>query len=387
MSPFFLKRMLRSPGKHIGILLVSLVLAALLCFLAGYREKQERSRRETVASEEVLCVVTDISGTRSDHLKMGYGAAQAVTLEAYGKLPAFVSDIRMTKDLIISIEGVGADIALTAVTSPKGLVRLDPSLGAELTLMREDFFTSDESLIIVSEEAFGLLGDAGTLRGFVTDPFIDRSLFPDEPTRGTGEQEFTVAGYYRGKGEEAFMPFDAAMELTDRISGTRSVDSIAFLAKDNERLDELREAAGKVFGTVDPEGSSGKYRFALTVHDEALTEKLAAFDQNLRRTECLIPAALALTLAAGLLMGFIATRSEKNAYALARSVGLTKKRLLASSFAEQLALPLLACLIMGAVFRRPLAALLVLALYALGCLIAVLRAASVSPSKLLREQE
>lgn len=183
------------------------------------------------------------------------------------------------------------------------------------------------------------------------------------------------------------MPFEAGELLVDRISGMRSVDSLAFTAADNLRLDELREAAGDVFGTVDPDTDYGVFRFALTVHDEALSNKLAAFDQSIKRTELLIPFALGLALAAGLLIGFITTRSEKNAYSLSRSAGMTKRKLLVSALAEQLVLPLLACAVMGAVFNKPLPALAVLAFYAVGCLVAVVRAVSVSPSRLLREQE
>ncbi|MBQ6235585.1 MAG: hypothetical protein IJK54_06665, partial [Clostridia bacterium] len=109
--------------------------------------------------------------------------------------------------------------------------------------------------------------------------------------------------------------------------------------------------------------------------------------QNIERTGYLIPIMLALALAAGFLMGFIATRNESNTYALMRSVGMTKRKLLCAALLEQLLLPLLACAVMGVVFRAPLGALAVFLLYALGCTAAVLRAVSVSPTKLLREQE
>ena len=387
MAPFFLKRMLRSPGKHLCVLLVTLALSGLLCFLAGFREKQETSREAVIDSAEVLCVVTDIKGTQSEHLQMGYGAAQAVTLAGFYRLPEYVKDIRMTKELTAVIPGVGTELTITAVTGPEGIEKLDPALGAEVTLLREDFYGSDEPLLIVSEQVFEALGGETTLKAYLQDPKINPELFPNEPGKGRGEEEFTVAGCYKGVGSELYMPFGAAMLIIDRISGSRSLDSLSFLAKDNRRIDELREAAGEVFGTVDPQGNYGEHRFALTVHDEELERKVAAFDQNLRRMDILIPAGLALTLAAGLLMGFISTRSEKDTYALARSVGMTKKRLLRSALAEQLLLPLAACILTGAAFLKPLPALAVLGLYALGCFAAVLRAVSVPPTELLREQE
>lgn len=387
MSPFFFKRMARSPAKHIGLLLVVLTLSGLICFLSLYREKQEKSMNEAIDSAEVICIVTNLQGTRSTGLRMGFGAAQAVTLGEYYRLPEFVKDIRMTKELTLDAPVIGGDISLLAVTSPKGLEKLDPALGGGVELFREDFYSSDEPLLIVSEQVYGRLAGETALTGVITDPFVNPDLFPDMPGIGRGEAGFTVAGFYYGVGNEVFMPFDAAMLIVDRISVSRSVDSISFLAKDNRRLDKLKEAASEVFAEVDPEGIRSARRFALTVHDEELRAAVAAFEQNVRRADWLIPAGLVLSLAAGFLVGFIITRSEKNTYALARSVGMTRRRLALSALAEQLILPLFACVITGAAFLSPLPALAVFALYALGCVFAVIKAVSVSPTRLLREQE
>lgn len=379
--------MLRAPGKHIGVILVSLVLSGLLCFLSVYRGRQLTDRDEAIDSAEVKCVVTDLKGTQSDNLRMGWGAAQAVTIKEFYRLPEYVKDIRMTKHFKATVYELGAELELTAVTSPKDIEKLDPALGAELTLFRDDFYTSDQPLIIISEQAFEQLNGAETVSGAVTDPFINPDFFPDEPGKGRGTVEFTVAGYYKGTGASAYMPFEAGMLTAERISGMRSVDSLAFLAADNRKIDELRDAASDVFGTADPDLTSGEHRFALVIHDEELTEKLAALEQNIRRTNILIPASLALALAAGFLMGFISTRSEKNTYALSRSVGMTKKRLLFTALAEQLILPFAVCALTGAAFLQPLSAAAVFALYALGCVIAVIKAVSVSPTVILREHE
>ena len=395
MSPFFFNRMLRSPAKHICAALVSLVLAGLLSFLSVYRARQEAKLDEAIKSSEVLCVVTNTAGTQSTSLRMGWGAAQAVTLEDRCRLPEFVKDIRMTKELKADLYSngedgpvpIGGDLALTAVTRPEGIDELDPALGGSVTLFYEDFYSSEEPLIIVSEEVWDKLNGETAVCGTVTDPQVDKKLFPDEPQKGVGEAEFTVAGYYSGRGSAVFMPFEAGELIVDRITGWRTVDSLAFLAADNRRLDELKEAASEFFGPVIPNGVSGEYRYAITVHDEDLNSTVEALSRNIARTDALIPIALALTLAAGFLMGFISTRNEKNTYALSRSAGMTKRRLLISALIEQLILPFAACVITGAAFRAPLPALAVLGLYSVGCFIAVIRAVRVSPARLLREQD
>lgn len=386
MSPFFFNRMKRAPLKHICAALASLAMAALLCFLSVYRSDQKAKLEAAIDNSEVLCVVTNIGGTQSTSLRMGWGAAQAVTLADYYRLPEFVRDLRMTKELEVSC-AFGSEIKLIALTSPKGIDELDPALGGEVTLFYEDFYTSKEPLLIVSEEVFNNLGGETAVSAIVTDPHVDKRHYPDEPDKGVGKVEFTVAGYYKGKGERLFMPFEAGELIVDSITGWRTLDSLAFLASDNRRLDELRDAASDVFGSVIAGGVSGEYRFAITVHDENLNSTVEALTRNIERTNVFIPIALALTLAAGFLIGFISTRNEKTTYALSRSAGMTKKKLFASAMLEQLLLPLAACIIAGAAFRSPLPALAVFALYSLGCFIAVIRALRVSPSRLLREQE
>ena len=384
MSPFFFKRVLRAPAKQIGVLLVTLVLSGLLCFLADYRERQTQKRTEAIDSAEVLCVVTNINGTQSTHLRMGYGGMQAVTREDYYRLPQYVKDIRASKEFVASLTYIGLDETLLAVTSPKGLMQLDPDMGGKVTLFYDDFYTSQEMWIIVSEDVYRSMNGDTVVFGKIFDPMLNRD---ETDEKGSGKVEFTVAGYYAGPGEETYIPFETGMQILDSITGSRSLDSLAFVAKDNHTLDALRDAASDVFGTVMPDAVTGPHRFALTVHDEDLRMTVAALDSNIRRTDWLIPITLALALAAGFLMGFIATRNESSTYALMRSVGMTKRKLLLAALLEQLLLPLIACAVMGAVFRAPLGALAVFLLYALGCTVAVLRAVSVSPTKLLREQE
>ena len=142
-----------------------------------------------------------------------------------------------------------------------------------------------------------------------------------------------------------------------------------------------------MFGTVDPYAVTASHKFALTVHDEDLNTAVTAIEQNIRRMDWLIPVVFALTLASGFLIGFITTRSEKQTYALMRSIGTKKRVLLRGVLTEQLTLPFLACAIFGAVFLAPIPAVITFLLYAAGCIFSVIRAASVSPAQLLREQE
>ena len=382
MSPFFSKRMLRAPAKYIAVMLVCLLLSGLIGFLFEYRARQYEKLAETQKTAEVLCVVTDSKGTKSTSLGMGYSAIFAVTDPNYYRLPEYVKDVRAVKEFQI-----GGQPVLYAITSPKCAENLDPKKGGEVTLFLEDFYDSDEFICLVSEKSYETLVAEAEINDYVTDPHVNPELKKNLDIQGTDLFSFTVAGIYKGGGSEIYIPFETGMKICDELARMRTVDSLSILAKDNTKLDELKDAASEIFDTVDPYSTAGGRRFALTVHDEDYQLMLTALHQNIERTGYLIPIMLALALAAGFLMGFIATRNESNTYALMRSVGMTKRKLLCAALLEQLLLPLLACAVMGVVFRAPLGALAVFLLYALGCTAAVLRAVSVSPTKLLREQE
>jgi len=378
MSPFALKRILRAPGKQIIALFVGAFLAVMACYLSSYREKQTKLRAQTYASANVLCVVTDVTGTQSDHLNMGYGAVQAVTNESFYRLPAYVKEPRFKKDFLLN-----ETVPIIAVSRKECADALDPARGGGVTLFREDFFESDDSICLISEEAYRAAPDE-VVSGIVKDPRADTRFLQGD---GFLQVEWTVAGYYKGVGETVYLPFETGMNLCETVSNGLRVDAISFLAKDNTKLDELKDAASDVFGTVDPYAETVSRSFALTVHDEDLNTAVAAIEQNIRRTGLLIPVVFALTLASGFLIGFITTRSEKQTYALMRSIGTKKRVLLRGVLTEQLTLPFLACAIFGAVFLAPIPAVITFWLYAAGCIFSVIRAASVSPAQLLREQE
>lgn len=382
MSPFFFKRIVRAPAKYIAVLLICLMLAGLMGFLSVYRARQFEKLDEVQQTAEVLCVVTDTKGTKSTSLDMGYSVIFAVTDPNYYRLPAYVKDIRAVKEFKI-----GGEPILFAITSPKCAEKLDPKTGGEVTLFRDDFYTSDEFICLISEQSYDQLSQESEVNDYVTDPHVRPEYYKDMDIQGTDLFSFAVAGYYKGIGNEIYIPFDTGMRICDGLAHARTVDSLSFLAKDNTQLDELRDAASDVFGEVDPYGVGGYYRYALTVHDEDYQLMLSALHQNIERTGYLIPAVYLITVLAGFLMGFLTTRSEKHTFALQRSVGITKKRLLLSLLIEQLSIPLLACVVSAAVFRSVLPILITFLLYALGCSVSVVRAVSVSPMRLLREQE
>lgn len=385
MDPYLLKRLWRRPYLSLCSLILSAVLCVLLCFLTGYRQEQADELIKAQESFEVLCVVSNITGTKTAGLRLGPWAEYFVTGEEFA-LHDYIKDLRMTKELEATSFALGVfQTMLIGVTNERCADRLNPAMGASVTLLEDNFYESEEPLLLVSEELYDALGEERIFELLVKDPAINTESEPDE---GHGRIQFRVAGYYSGKGTELYMPFPAARALCVEISQKIKVDSIAFLAADNRKLDALSEAASLQFQTVDPLGADREgVSAALTIHDEQYRATVAALEQNIERASYLLPMLLLLSLGVGFLISFLATRGERMTYALMRTLGMTKGRLFFSVLREQMLLSVLAVASAALITKQILPAAWYLLCHGLGCCIAVLRSVRVAPTANLREQE
>lgn len=398
MSPYILKRLWRRPWLSLCSLVLAGAMCFLLCFMTGYLSRQEAQLAETRTSFEILCVATTRDGSQATGLRM-----PSMYIGATGEgseLEPFIRDLRMTKELTYtSLDLYRADhtspdhIPLIGVTNERCADPLNPALGGDVVYLTEDFYQSREHICLVSEEHYQSLqelqpevgGGIYTIGAMIEDPYIDREILPD---MGIGRMELTIVGYYKGKGEAIYMPFNGCADLVVALSGRMSCDSIAFIAADNDKLEELMKAAESHFGEVVPAGSPhADPAYALTIHDEVYRSTLAALEQNIRRTRLLLPVLLLLGLGLGFLISTIATRSERLNYALMRTMGLTRGRLLLSVLVEQTTLPMLAALTIAALLGQMLPAMAYLACHCIGCAACIFRAIRVPPTAILREQE
>lgn len=387
MEPYIGKRLLRRPLLSALSLVLSGVLAFLLCFLSGYRQEQELRLAEARSSFNINCVVTDLRGTKSTGLQMEGEVADFV-LSPDGLGP-YVRDVRLVKEFQYSEYPPGeyGGFDLLGLNTPAAAPALDETAGGGYTLLREDFFDSGEYLVLVSEGVYRGLEGETTYTVYVTDPITYRPQYYGR--KGVGQIEFTVAGWYPGAGTTLYIPYPAAQRLMDELSEVRTVDSISFYAAHNDELDALSKAAGKKFSMVLPNASTRNplTKPALTIHDEQYRATLAALNQNITRTGYLLPVIAVLSLAAGFLVCFLATRGEARTYALMRTLGMTRWRLLGSVLVEQLVIPLVTSAVVGAAVGRPGPAAVSFAFHTLGSAVAAVRSVRVPPNAILRNQE
>lgn len=416
MNPYIIKRLLRRPWLSLLSLILTGAMCFLLCFLTDYLENQQQELETTRLSFEISCVVTTRDGTQANGLRMASRYIGAVG-EDSGLYP-FIEELQITKEFTGTIKdemrpGMDDDydpaVTILGVSHEKCHDSLNSSLGSIVELFSDaSFYDSSQRVCIVSETLYRVLvntrkadlkdmEDAGlevtdemrdapyTLTIKATDPKVDPFF---EPDRGKGDITLTVGGYHMGKGQTVFISFNAAMEFAGEISNSWSCDSIAFKAADNLRLEELALAASEYFGEVVPAGSLyADPPFALTIHDEQYRATLATLEQNIRRTQILLPMLLLLGFGMGFLVSFLATRGEKRSYALMRTQGLTRGKLLFSILAEQTLLPLAAVVVVGSVFSNVLPVVMYLVCHCVGCTLVAVKAVRVPPTAILRAQE
>ncbi len=390
MDPYLFKRLWRRPWLS----LCSLILSAILCFLMGYmanyRQEQQQKLAQIKEQYDVLCVVTDRRGTRSDSLRMNDQVTQLLADTSETGLAQYVRDLRITKEFFYTSPALGVsgdfiEPMLIGVSDPRCSPLLDPEEGAEVTYLIDDFYTQSDYVCLLPEELYKNL-DRETVKLFFEDPFLDPGLYS---FFGAGMVEMTVGGYYAGGGDTVFISFEASQRLCDEFcAGNRSSDSVAFFAADNEKLPEIYEVSGKIFGTVDPNaGNKAFLQIAMTIYDGQYRATVTALEQNITRSGYLLPIILLLGLGVGFLISFLFTRSERRTYALMRTVGMTRGKLFGSILREQLLLVAIAVAAASILTGELIPGAVYFLCYGIGCAACIFRAIRVPPTAILREQE
>lgn len=387
MDSYSFKRLQRRPWLALLGLLISAALCTLLCSLSGYLAAEEARLQEIRRDYKILCVVSDVRGTKTKNLLLTEIHTEKL-LDPEG-MGAYIEDPRLLKRFLwCTYEEGGANIPLydlIGVSSPGCSAALDETQGGGYTSEVDDFFNSHEKICLVSKGQYEeWKGQSITMK--VVDPRPVSSGLGG-PRKSDGVREFQVVGWYEGEGQTVFIPYPASQTLSRQLSGAASTDSASFYVKDNDQLDELLEAADPwftqvQFGAVAPKGLLG-----LIVQDEQYRSTLAAVEQNIQRLRYLLPVLTLLSLGAGFLIGFLATRGEARTYALMRTIGMTRRKLFFSVLFEQMIAPALAAVGVGIITGKPLAALVFLVCHTVGCALVVVRAVRVPPTQLLREQE
>lgn len=355
--------------------IVAGVMCFFLCYLANYRTQQERELDDMLNNYEILCVVTDRKGTKSDNLKLPKRYTDFIADKETG-LGAFTDDIRCTKEFDATCED--NKWKLVGISNEHCDDYTDTSIGGGIVTDVEDFYASEENIVVLSQKDYERYKDEEIVLD-VVDPY-GRYV-----GSGVGSIIVKVAGYHLGKDDKVFMPFASASYFGAKITGAYSTDIAAFVLNDNSKVQEVYEAAKKMLPKVDPD--SYEPGFSLTVQDQVYRATVKKLQQDIKRTGYLLTMISGLGFCAGFLVGFLGTKGETRNYALMRTMGLPGGKLFWTVMFEQQVLSFIACAIVAIITKRPLTAGAFFICHALGTLFAVLKPVFARPTKLLRDQE
>lgn len=377
MDGFSFKRIVRRPWLSALSFVIFAAVCFLLCTLTNYRSAQKDNIEQIRKTYDVRCVVTDLRGTKSSGLGLAPRYWDFIMDEEKG-LGSFVKELLLTK----CFDGSGdmGTVTVIGVTSPKCVEEMDPALGGDHYSEIEDFFDYNGNVCLVSRDIYEEYKGRQIVLT-VSDP-MGESMGEGA---GTGTSTLNVVGWYKGTGL-IVIPYPFSQRLGSRLAGNPSTDSVAFLLNDNDSGERLMEAASPMFSAVDPSSTKQGY-FALTVQDEQYRATIASAQQDISRTELLMPLITLLGLGAGFLLGFLATRNETKNYALMRTLGITAGRLTATVLFEQQILPLAACAGVGAAAGQPLPAALIFGCGLVGCTAAVMKQVLTPAARLLKNRE
>lgn len=369
MDGFSFQRLLRRPWLSLLGFIITGTLCMLLCTLANYQNEQRDNLQNIRENYDIKCVVTDIRGTKSDNLSLFQRYTDFIMDEENG-LGRFVGDLLVTKAFN------GGDVM--GVSSERCDEMLDSAMGGGYYSEVEDFFESEEYICLVPRDQYEALRDSEISLG-LTDS-AGKYL-----GKGKGDATFRVVGWFSGE-EKIFIPYRCAWRIAARLSEHLSTDSVAFFLKDNDSAAEVRQAALPLLPPVDP--SSEKWGlFALTVQDEQYRATVSAAEQDIARTQLLLPLLSLLGFGAGLLLGYLGTRGETRNYALMRTLGITPVKLSVTVLLEQQLLPLGACVAVALITGQWGQAALMFICGLVGCIIAALKQILIPPTRLLTAQE
>lgn len=348
-------RFRRSPLSAIAVFLFAGLTALALCGLRRGLLAAREHYDEIYRQVRVVCTVTNLTGDQSNYLNI---PPQICELFAEGAEPAsfelaeLLQDIRIKGSLKFDWEG--EEYALVGITALRAEPGLWPENGCAVFWDEgegESFFAGKDFKCLISGEMMQILRK----REFSED-FLEIHLEPEASWEKDYEGVLEIAGTYESEAEKIiYCPWEAYREICRKAGRIPIADSLSATLKDNGELETLRERAGNWFAVPNAKlvGIDGKGGFfwALDINDVQLEQA----GQNLKNSIMIIriaaAAIFALSVGAGVLVGFLMIRSRKHEIALLRTLGTGNFRIYGSYTKEQALCVILGAAVGGAAFR------------------------------------
>ncbi|MCL2665787.1 MAG: hypothetical protein FWE82_09245, partial [Defluviitaleaceae bacterium] len=448
LASYFIKRIPREGFKSMTIPFLAFALVVLINLLGGIQARQQAEFDDIMDNYEIVAVVSDLSGAYTDNLFITSDYLDLFTSHQIFSLQRQTGDMFLKRRLMISfLDQAPVDGTIMGITHLRSDADYINENGLEFTFFPgydESIFLTDGLYCVVDENLYAEIGGAffvefrsklktydgdgsfvlkndGSLQQnrdgytitywpsydengnavyYFYEPMIDENgelIYITTAVRPIDSkpvsETFTVVGTFFGADETLmYIPYKTANRLGSLSDGQQHYsDSLTVTIADNRDLSAFKLNAWRSFSRVRPIYDSRP--FAMMVYDSQFYEMLEPLRLNIAIIDAAAPFVYAMAVCTGFAASILLTRRRKPEFALLRSVGVGRMRIIVGTLIEQAVCcgvgAALGCLFVAATWgyfslRQPA---VFIACYVAGVFFAVLRAAGTDVLKILREGE
>lgn len=354
MGKYTLKRLLRVPVPAIAVVLFTAMLAAILCGVQAANEQEEENYRQIYRTIPVEVHVSNLTGTSTDNLSAPRWVMDAMRLF----LNDHVKDLRGKAGVEtnwIEIDGetfYGERLTgITSLSAAGELAQGSQELVTWLDGCDESILQGSELVCILPE---AMIPDDAQLPLSIQMHFETQRYNADKNKNEKFELDrtFRVVGIH-GNNSGIYCPLGVVESILSRLDKALVYDRVGGVLIDNDKMEELRNAASKWFaepslsGEVTPWDENGYsyYPYALVIDDSQLRAAEETLETSLTLNRVCTVLVFALSAAASFFIGFLMIRSRKREIALMRTMGTPNRCIYAGFVFEQML-----CVVLGTVF-------------------------------------
>lgn len=345
-------RLKRGSWQTVSIVLLIAFLCAFFTLFDGFICQKEQDMESAYAVIPVTVVVSNLTGTKTDDLKITDYIINYFLSDKYaygGELQekafsSYVKDVCLKASVYYSQGTVfSSRQKLIGITSVDAASELAPVSGNSITYFEgydESIFTSNKAACLVSTAAAEELSQDTDNNGNV---ILTVQMSPAATGEAATQISLEIAGTYSSESQTIYCPFSCVAAVQTELDGKITGDSLSATVRDNHELDEFRKILMRHFANVDPSGYQEEInnspalryqQFAITVHDETLRETLNALNRNLQTLYRLKPIFACTEVMIGTAAGFFYIHIRRREFAIARSLGTKRIETVIMVFVE-----------------------------------------------------
>lgn len=341
---FFLRlRIVRNKFQTSSMIFLVGILCVFTYIFDGFIEQKKEAVDEAYRTIPVKVVVSNVTGTQTDNLKIHEYLVDYFISEqyAYGGIiqerafSSYVKEVNVKSTIYWRMKNISAVQKIVGIY-PTGLL-LDDSIVFEGGFNSE-VLLSDEAVCIIPESYLEYCSEE--MNGNL---LLDVELLLTQEAYEGYQDTLRVVGTYSSENEMLYCPWKYIASVQRKLSGLVFADSLSAIVYDNYELDEFREILMRHFAEVDPSGYQEEvynspalkhFPFAITIYDKSLRNSLNSLNRNLWMLYFMKPILITIEILIAFISFFILFYSRRRELIIMHSLGARRAEIRAGVLVE-----------------------------------------------------